>query len=272
MKKMDINNFLVKENQRIHLADWPTEPDHKIQIEKKDSEKALEKLSESLDELQNLLFASHSRKVLIILQGIDSAGKDSVIRHVFKVLDPQGLRVVGFKIPTEQELDRDYLWRAHKEVPAKGEMVIFNRSYYEDVLVVRVHKLAEKNEWKKRFRQINDFERMLVEEGTVVLKFFLHISKEEQKRRFEDRLKDPSKNWKFKKEDLKERIYWNQYSDAFEDMLENCSKDYAPWFIVPSDKKWFRDHLISQVIVDRMEKLSLKYPKIDKKSKQAKIK
>lgn len=271
MNKINTNYFRVS-NKKVRLKDFPTEPDHQFPVDKKDAEKDLVKLSERLDVLQNLLFASHSRKVLIILQGIDTSGKDSTIRHVFKVLNPQGLRVVGFKVPSEQELNRDYLWRSHKEVPAKGEIVIFNRSYYEDILVVRVHKLADKNVWEKRYRQINEFERMLSEEGTVVLKFFLHISKDEQKKRLQERIDDPKKNWKFSADDLKERALWDKYMEAFEDMLEKCSTGFAPWFIIPANKKWFRDLMISQIIVQHLEKLDLRYPKAVKGIKSLKIK
>ena len=268
---MNIRQFLTKPNTKIHLSDFSSNPPSKIDIDKRKAEDELKKLSGQLEGLQNLLYAAHSQKVLIILQGMDTSGKDGVIRHAFKILNPQGVRVESFKTPSPQELDHDYLWRAHKEVPGKGEIVIFNRSYYEDVLVVRVHGLVGKKEWERRYRQINDFEKMLTEENTVVLKFFLHIDKDEQKKRLQERLDDPSKNWKFSPQDLKERKLWDNYTKTFSDMLSACSTSSAPWYIIPANKKWFRDLLVSKILVSSLSKLGLRYPKPKESLKGIKI-
>jgi PPK2 family polyphosphate:nucleotide phosphotransferase len=197
---------------------------------------------------------------LIVLQAMDAGGKDGTIRHVFEGVNPSGVRVTSFKAPTPEELDHDYLWRVHKEVPGKGEMVIFNRSHYEDVLVVRVHNYVPPEVWKKRFDQINEFERTLAESGTTILKFYLHIDPDEQKERLQDRLDDPTKRWKFRLGDLEERKLWGDYMEAFEDVLSKTSTDYAPWYIVPANRKWFRDLVVSSVLVDTLEGLKMKYP------------
>jgi PPK2 family polyphosphate:nucleotide phosphotransferase len=213
-----------------------------------------------LEVLQELLYAEHKHKVLIILQAMDAGGKDGTISHVFEGVNPAGVRVTSFKAPTEDELDHDFLWRIHKEVPAKGEMVIFNRSHYEDVLVVRVHNYVAPEVWKKRFDQINEFERTLEDNGTTILKFYLHIDKDEQKERLQARLDDPTKRWKFRLGDLEERKLWGNYMEAFEDVLSKTSTDYAPWYIVPANRKWFRDLVISSALVDTLEGLKMKYP------------
>jgi PPK2 family polyphosphate:nucleotide phosphotransferase len=215
-----------------------------------------------------LLYAEHKHKVLVVLQGMDSAGKDATIRKVFEGVNPEGVRVAHFGRPSEEETDHDYLWRAHKQVPGKGEIVIFNRSHYESVLVERVHKIAPEKVWKKRFQQINDFERMLAEEGTTIMKFFLHIDRDEQAKRFRDRLKDPTKHWKFSYLDYSERKYWNEYVRAYEDVLERTSTEVAPWYVVPSNHGWFRDLLVSQVILASLVGLDMQYPKLDDEKKK----
>ena len=199
---------------------------------------------------------------------MDSAGKDATIRRVFEGVNPEGVRVAHFGRPSEEELSYDYLWRAHRQVPAKGEIVIFNRSHYESVLVERVHQLVPQAVWKRRYKQINDFERMLTEEGTTVVKFFLHIDKREQAKRFEDRLKDPTKHWKFSYLDYNERAYWKDYTRAYEDALEKTSTEGAPWFIVPSNHGWFRDLLVSQVILSILQGFDMRYPKLDTEKKE----
>jgi PPK2 family polyphosphate:nucleotide phosphotransferase len=191
---------------------------------------------------------------------MDTSGKDGVIRHVFEGVNPQGVRVASFKVPTQEELDHDYLWRVHRQTPGRGEIVIFNRSHYEDVLVVRVHELVPEKQWSRRYQQINDFERLLVEEGTTILKFFLHIDKDEQKERFQARLDDPEKHWKFNVGDLKERQLWDAYMHAYEDVLSRTSQEDAPWYIVPSNKKWYRNLVIANVLVETLEKLEMSYP------------
>lgn len=227
---------------------------------KKEALEELQRLNERLEELQELLYAEGKHKVLVILQGIDSSGKGGTIRHVFEGVNPSGVRVASFKAPTKWELAHDFLWRIHPHVPAAGELVIFDRSHYEDVLVVRVHNLVPEEVWKKRYAQINDFERLLVESGTTVLKFFLHISKEEQRERLQARLEDPTKNWKFLLGDLEERKKWDDYQRAFEAMLEKTNTEWAPWHVIPSDKKWYRNIAVSRVLVDELASFGMKYP------------
>lgn len=218
------------------------------------------KLVDRLDHLQQVLYAEHKRSVLIVLQGMDAAGKDGTIQHVMSGVNPQGCVVTSFKQPSSLEMDHDFLWRIHQAVPRRGMMGIFNRSHYEDVLVVRVHDLVGKDVWQKRYEQINQFEGLLVQNGTTILKFFLHISKDEQKKRFEARHNDPDKNWKSSPSDESERKYWDDYQAAYEDVLAKCSEPEAPWFVIPSNRKWFRNLAISQIVVDALERMDLKYP------------
>jgi PPK2 family polyphosphate:nucleotide phosphotransferase len=213
-----------------------------------------------LTSLQERLWAEHKRRVLIVLQGIDASGKDGTVTHVMSAFNPLGCRVVGFGVPSAVELAHDYLWRVHQVVPGNGEIGVFNRSHYEDVLVVRVHSLVPKAVWSRRYDQINEFERMLVEEGTTLLKFFLYIDREEQARRFRARLADPTKRWKFKMGDLEERKLWDDYLAAFDDALTRCSTDVAPWFVVPANRKWFRDLAVGDILADSLEALNPKYP------------
>jgi PPK2 family polyphosphate:nucleotide phosphotransferase len=211
--------------------------------------------------LEYLLYAEGRRAVLVVLQGIDAAGKDGTIRHVMSGLNPQAARVTAFKVPEGAEKRHDYLWRVHNAMPEFGQIGIFNRSHYEDVLVVRVHSLAPKSVWQKRYHQINEFERMLSESGVRIVKFFLYISKEEQAKRFRERLKDKTKNWKFSAADIKEREYWDDYIAAYNDVLEKCSTEYAPWYVIPANRKWFRNLAVAQVLVETLESMKLKYPK-----------
>jgi PPK2 family polyphosphate:nucleotide phosphotransferase len=215
---------------------------------------------ERLAALQERLWAEHKRRLLIVLQGMDASGKDGTIKHVMTGLHPLGCRVVGFGVPSEVELAHDYLWRIHQAVPGNGEIVIFNRSHYEDVLVVRVHDLVPKERWSRRYDQINEFEATLAAEGTTILKFFLHISPEEQLERFKERYADPTKRWKFKVGDLEERKRWADYMAAYEEVLERCSTDAAPWFVIPSDRKWFRNLAIADIVADALDDLKPAYP------------
>jgi PPK2 family polyphosphate:nucleotide phosphotransferase len=233
--------------------------------------KESEKLSRKLDPLQEMLYAEHKYKVLIVLQALDTGGKDGTIRRVFDGVNPQGVRVAHFGVPTPEDLDHDFLWRVHAQVPEKGEIVIFNRSHYESVLVVRVHKLAPEEVWKARYQEINDFERMLSEEGTTILKFFLHISKDEQKKRLQDRLRDPTKRWKFSIHDLPEREFWSEYMKAYQDILEKTSTEWAPWYLIPANHNWFRDVIISTVIVRTLEAMDMHYPSDSKGLKSVTI-
>jgi len=218
------------------------------------------KLAEEISALQNLLYAEHNRKVLVILQGMDTSGKDGTVKGVFGQINPLGARTVAFKAPSTDEKNHDYLWRIHKELPGKGEVTIFNRSHYEDVLITRVHEWIDQAECKRRYAQIRDFERMLAETGTVILKFFLHISKTEQKARLEERLADPDKHWKFDPQDLEERKYWDAYQEAYEDALLATDADHAPWYAVPSDSKTQRNLVIASIVQEKMLDLKLKYP------------
>lgn len=214
-----------------------------------------------LSELQKLLYADGRFSLLIVLQGMDTSGKDGTIRHLLTGVNPQGVRVVAFKRPSEIELSHDYLWRVHAACPRRGEIGVFNRSHYEDVGVVRVHNLVPEQVWKLRYQQIADFERMLSENGTVVLKFFLHISKSEQAQRLQERIDDPEKHWKMNPGDLEERKLWSKYMTAYADAIAKCNTDDSPWYVIPSDHKWFRNLAISEIVVDRLERLKLRYPK-----------
>ncbi len=227
---------------------------------KKRDDKAHEKTLDRLRELQHLLYADKRYSLLIVLQGLDAAGKDGTIRHVMSGVNPQGCDVTSFKAPSTEELARDYLWRIHKAVPAKGSIGIFNRSHYEDVLIVRVHELVPKPVWRSRYRQINDLERMLTENGVTILKFFLHISREEQKKRFEARILDSSRNWKLSLPDFEERQHWDHYTAAYEEALQRCSTKEAPWYVIPANRKWFRNYLVADLVVRALDNMRLKYP------------
>jgi PPK2 family polyphosphate:nucleotide phosphotransferase len=220
-----------------------------------------EKVLGNMIDLQELLFADGNRSLLIVLQAMDTGGKDGTIKNVMRGANPQGCRVASFKVPTPWELSHDFLWRVHKEVPPKGFIGIFNRSHYEDVLVPRVHRQIDRKTVERRFRQINDFERLLAKNGTVIRKFFLHISKDEQRKRLEARAKDPKKHWKFNINDLKERRLWDRYQEAFQDAIEATSTEDAPWIIVPANNKWYRNLVVGKIVVETLQGMKLKYPK-----------
>jgi PPK2 family polyphosphate:nucleotide phosphotransferase len=260
MSDISWKRYIVPPSQSIDLSDWAPDSTPAWKFDKEAALQRLQKLNAELESLQELLFAEGKHKVLIVLQGMDTSGKDGVIRRVFEGVNPQGVRVASFKVPTAPELARDYLWRIHQQVPARGEMVIFNRSHYEDVLVVRVHNLVPDEQWQRRYDQINAFERLLAEEGTTILKFFLHIDLEEQRERLLARLDEPDKNWKFNPGDLEERKLWGKYQKAYEDVLSQTSQDYAPWIIVPANRKWYRDLVISAILVDTLKDLNMEYP------------
>jgi PPK2 family polyphosphate:nucleotide phosphotransferase len=221
---------------------------------------AIEPLAERLAELQDVLWARNEEKVLVILQGIDTSGKGGTVEHVFGAVNPAGLRVVSFKAPTEAELARDYLWRIHEHVPASGEIAVFDRSHYEDVLVVRVEGLVPEERWRRRFDHINAFEQMLVDEGTTIVKLFLHISEDEQKERLLDRLQEPDKHWKFRSSDLDARARWADYETAFAEAISRTSTSHAPWYVIPADKKWYRDWAVATIMVATLEALDLQWP------------
>jgi PPK2 family polyphosphate:nucleotide phosphotransferase len=230
----------------------------------KDKEDAGDALSANIARmaaLQNLLYAQNKYALLIVLQGMDASGKDGTIRHVMTGLNPQSCSVKAFKEPTPEELDHDFLWRIHHAVPRRGEIGIFNRSHYEDVLIVRVHDLVPRHVWGRRYDQIKAFEKNLAQDNTIILKFFLHISRDEQRSRLEERLDDPAKNWKIAPSDFAERKYWEDYQAAYEDALTKCNTKHAPWFVIPANHKWFRNWAVSQVIVETLESLQMKFPK-----------
>jgi PPK2 family polyphosphate:nucleotide phosphotransferase len=228
--------------------------------EKKSARKKVKKLQKRMDELQFQLYAEQRRSLLICLQAPDAGGKDGVIRHVIGSMNPQGCRVVPFKQPTAEELAHDFLWRVEEKTPRRGEVVVFNRSHYEDVIIVRVHNLVPKEVWALRYDYINDFERRLVGHGTHILKFFLHISKDEQLSRFKDRLEDKSRWWKISESDYSERERWDEYAAAYEDAISKCSTAEAPWFVIPSDHKWFRNLVISEIVVETLEGFGMQLP------------
>lgn len=278
-KSMNIDRFLARPGKKLNLNDHPTDftGDYK---EKKDAEIDLGKNVQRLAELQDVLYAQNVYALLIIFQAMDAAGKDSTIEHVMSGINPQGCQVVSFKQPSAEELDHDFLWRCAIATPERGRIGIFNRSHYEEVLVVRVHPQIlqaqqlpdevknDKNIWKNRYRQIRNFEETLAENGIHTIKFFLHVSKEEQKKRFLARIDEPDKNWKFSMGDVKERELWDNYMNAYRDAVEATSTEKAPWYLIPADKKWFMRLAVSEIIVKKLESLDLKYPVLPEAHKQ----
>lgn len=277
-----IESLRVKPDQKVKLSKLETDYDHKM-VTKEEAGRLLEEGVKRLSQMQDMLYAHNQYSMLLVFQAMDAAGKDSAIKHIMSGLNPQGVRVTSYKTPSSTELDHGYLWRHYTQLPARGEIGIFNRSHYENVLVTRVHPeyiLAENNPdinsikdiddqfWKRRFKQINGFEKTLHENGTIVLKFFLHVSKAEQKKRFLERIEDPEKNWKFSAADIKERAHWDDYMKAYEDMLSNCSHDHAPWFVIPADDKWFARLSIAAIIFKQFQKLKFSYPELDAKGKK----
>ncbi len=255
-----MKNYRIKPGSKVNLNEWDPNDKSAFQENKEEGKEILLKLNQRIDELQELLYAEHKHKVLLVLQAMDTGGKDGAIRDVFEGVNPQGVHIVSFKKPSLEELDRDYLWRVHNRVPGKGVVVVFNRSHYEDVLVVRVHNFVTKEVWSRRYEQINNFERMLAEEGTTILKFYLHIDKAEQARRLQARLDDPQKLWKFNPGDLEERKLWEKYMSAYEDALGKTSTEWAPWHIVPANRKWYRNLVIATTLIEALENLKMKFP------------
>jgi PPK2 family polyphosphate:nucleotide phosphotransferase len=253
-----LRELRVAPGTRVKLKD--KDADRTFGWDKEGAEAAFAECREELVKLQYKLYADGKHAVLIVLQATDGAGKDSTIQHVMTAFNPQGCIVTSFKAPTSEELKHDYLWRIHKRVPARGEIGVFNRSHYEDVLIVRVDSLVPEEMWRPRYDQINDFERMLSDNGVHIIKFFLQISKDEQRRRFQDRLDDPTKQWKFNADDVVKRKQWDQYQRAYEDVLTLCSTKRAPWHVIPADRKWFRNLAISQIIAHELGKLPLRFP------------
>lgn len=256
----NLDQYKVKPNGKFSLSNIKPGDKSERSDSKANDALVLEQLATEINALQDILHAQAKHKVLLILQGMDASGKDGTVKHVFSECDPLGIRLASFKAPSAEELARDYLWRVHSQVPKKGEIVIFNRSHYEDVLIVKVHDWIDDAECKRRYAQINDFERMLSETGTTIVKCFLHISKEEQKARMEERLQDPTKTWKFNPNDLKERAIWSKYMVAYENALLATSTSYAPWYVIPADSKTNRNLLISRILLSTLKSLNLSYP------------
>jgi PPK2 family polyphosphate:nucleotide phosphotransferase len=251
--------LMVKAGEKVRLSKY--DPDETLGWHKgRKMQASLEDAIRRIDNLQYRLYAERKRALLVVLQGLDSAGKDGTIRHVMAGLNPQGCAVTAFKVPTAEEAAHDFLWRVHKAVPEHGDIGIFNRSHYEDVLVVRVHKLVPKEVWSKRYDEINQFESILAENGVRILKFFLHISKDEQRKRLLQRIDDPDRQWKISEADFHERKFWSDYADAYEQALTRCNGDIAPWFIIPANKKWFRNLAVSHVIAETLEDMNPKFP------------
>ena len=255
-----MDRYRINPGQAVNLAQWDAADRSEFEGDKDAGRLATKELNNRMEELQELLYAEGKHKILIVLQAMDSGGKDGTIRHVFDGTNPQGVKVASFKKPTEKELAHDYLWRIHRATPGTGEITIFNRSHYEDVLVVRVHNLVPPEVWGRRYDHINAFEQMLADEGTTILKFYLHISKDEQKKRLQARLDEPHKRWKFAKGDLAERERWHEYIEAFEAMLSKTSTVAAPWYVIPADRKWYRNLVISKILVRTLDNLDMHYP------------
>lgn len=261
--------FKVKPGEQVKLDDY--DPDFTADITQDKAAPFFNELSYELGDLQDMLYAADINSLLIVLQGIDTSGKDGTIKRVMGQVNPQGCRVESFKVPTEEELSHDFLWRVHKVVPPRRMLTIFNRSHYEDVIVVRVHDLVPKDTWKLRYNHINDFEQLLAESGTIVLKFLLHISKDEQKKRLEAREADVEKAWKLAASDWREREYWDVYQKAYEDALSKCSTEYAPWYIIPANKKWFRNLAVADTIVRTLRPYQQRWQESLNKLSQEKI-
>ncbi len=255
-----LDDFRITAGKHFRLADFAPEAKPFSNGNKETDVARIAELSAQLDATQDIFYAEHRRKLLVILQGMDTSGKDGTVRSVFRSFDPLGIRVVGFKSPTPEELARDYLWRVHAQVPRAGEIVVFNRSHYEDVLITRVHEWIDEAECERRFRQIREFEAMLTETGTTVVKIFLHISKNEQKSRLEARVADPQKHWKFDPRDLEERQYWKSYMAAYESAIQATSTPACPWHVVPSDSKTHRNLMVAEILSEVFAKLKPAYP------------
>ncbi len=273
-----VSPYCITDGKKFRLKDFDPADTNGIES-KKAAQNMLASSSQMLAEMQQKLYAQDVWALLLIFQGMDAAGKDGAIKHVMSGINPQGCDVRAFKTPTSEELDHDFMWRAHKVMPGRGKIGIFNRSYYEEVLVVRVHppllkaeklpdELITKHIWEDRYEDINAFEKFLARNGTVIRKFFLHVSKEEQKRRFLERLEDSKKNWKFSMDDIKERKFWGDYQEAYEEMVQNTATKRAPWYLIPADNKWYGRLVIASAIIDALNGLDLKFPDVDKEKKK----
>jgi len=263
MKLSDFDAYRITPKQNQKIGKVSSDPWDDLPQTKSEAKKELSALHERLADLQQRFFVDRRKKLLFVLQGMDTSGKNGTIRHVFRGVNPQGVHVASFEKPSSRELAHDYLWRVHKRAPSKGEIMIFDRSHYEDVLAVRVNDLKPESVWRKRFRHINEFERMLTDENTVILKFFLHIDRETQKARLQERLDIPAKNWKFDESDLVARGKWDAYVKAYEEVFAETSTDFAPWYIIPANKKWARNLIVARIVVACLEDMQLTYPEVD---------
>lgn len=255
--------FRIQPGQRIDLSTYPTEDESLFPVEKPEGKDLLKRLSLRIDEQQTRLYAEDKHRFLFILQAMDTGGKDGTIRSVFEKMDPQGIRVASFKRPSELELAHDYLWRIHPHVPGNGQTTVFNRSHYEDIVAVRVRDIFPKERWEKRYEHIRNFEQMLADEGTTIVKVFLHISREEQKERLQARLDEPDKNWKFNPGDLDDRALWPRFMEAYEDVFAQTSTVDAPWYVIPAGRKWYRNLVVADIVARTLEGLDMQYPEID---------
>ena len=262
MKLLDTSRYRVRPGEKIEISKLDPGGESNVSVKKSDAKDEIRNLTKKLDDLQSMLYSEHKHKLLIVLQGMDTAGKDGTIRHIFEGVNPSGVRVAHFREPSVEEQEHGFLWRVYKEIPADGEIVIFNRSHYEGVLVERVHNIVPKSVWEKRYAEINMFEQILTEENVRICKFFLHISREEQKKRIDERLEDPSKEWKFSEDDIAERKLWNEYMQAYEDILNLTSKESAPWYAIPSNHRWLRDLIVSTIVVQTLESFGMKQPRL----------
>lgn len=253
--------LIVSPGKRIKLDEF--DPAYDSGMENEAALEEMEQHRAAIDELAYRLYAENKRSLLLVLQGMDTSGKDGTIRHVFSGVDPQGCYVASFKVPTPEELAHDFLWRIHQKTPRRGSIGIFNRSHYEDVIVVRVHALVPEAEWRERYDQINAFEKLLWDANTTIIKIYLHISREEQRKRLQARLDDPTKRWKFNLADLEERKLWRKYQEAAEDALTKCNTQHAPWYIVPADRKWHRNLIVSRILHETLERLDPQFPPAD---------
>jgi len=255
-----MDRYRIEPGTRVRLADHDPDDTAGFDGDKRDGKERCEEIVERLDALQELMYAEGKHRLLVVLQAMDAGGKDGTIRSVIGGLNPQGVKVHGFKKPTSVELAHDYLWRVHPKVPGNGEIAVFNRSHYEDVLVVRVRGLVPEAQWRRRFSHIVEFERLLADEGTLIRKFFLNISKDEQRERLQERIDIPRKRWKFNAGDLEERKLWDDYQHAYEEMLEQTSTEWAPWYVVPANRNWFRNLTVATVLEEALEGLDMRYP------------
>ncbi len=265
------DRYRIKQATRVDFSKLDADDRSLFEKTKSDSFKEMEKLKDELHQLQKTLYAEQKHRILVVIQAMDTGGKDGCIRHVFSHFDPHGLHVTSFKKPNEDELARDFLWRVHKNVPANGHIAVFNRSHYEDIIAVRVKDLYPSNVWRRRYQHVIDFEKMLAEEGTTIVKIFLHISKEEQLARLQARLENPLKHWKFHPDDLSDREKWGEFMSVYADLIGKTSTNQSPWYVVPSNKKWYRNLVVAKIMVDTLKKLKMKFPEITWDPSQVKL-